>query len=268
MHDSSDLAGPLAAAVLGLPSVNHSFGAMIPLAVLERAAVELQPIRRRLGLEPDPHAGSFRGLFVDLAPPAFAWEQPPGRSVRLRPVPGAQGSPPAWPAALEPPLVYVTLGTVFNDPALFGPLLAGLDGRASALVTVGRDVDPAALGPVAGRVRVERFVPQAHVLPLAAAVVSHGGSGTTLGALAHGIPLVLVPQGADQFDNANRAEAAGAAIVLRPGDVTPRSVRSALERVLGQPAFAAAARAVAADIERMGTPDEVAAAVEDHVAAR
>jgi UDP:flavonoid glycosyltransferase YjiC (YdhE family) len=268
VHDSSDLAAPIAAAALGLPSVNHSFGAMVPLNVLERAATELEPIRRRLGLEPDPHAGAYRGLFVDLAPPAFSWEQPLGRSIRLRPVPGAQGPPPRWLDELEPPLVYITLGTVFNDPAHFGPLLAGLDGRASALVTVGRDVDPAALGPVGERVRVERFVPQAHVLPRSAAVVSHGGSGTTLGALAHGVPLVLVPQGADQFDNANRVEAAGAAVVLRPGEVTAASVRAALERVLDEPEFALAARAVAADIARMGTPDEVAAAVEEHVTAR
>jgi UDP:flavonoid glycosyltransferase YjiC (YdhE family) len=90
VHDSSDLAAPIVAAVLGVPSINHSFGAMVPLEVLERAAVELEPIRRRLGLEPDPHAGAFRGLFVDLAPPAFAWEQPLGRSIALRPVPEAQ----------------------------------------------------------------------------------------------------------------------------------------------------------------------------------
>jgi UDP:flavonoid glycosyltransferase YjiC (YdhE family) len=268
VHDSSDLAAPIVAASLGIPSVNHSFGAMIPFAVLERAAGELEPIRERLGLEPDPHAGAFRGLFVDLAPPSFAWEQPLGRSIRLRPVPAAQGPPPAWLDELEPPLVYITLGTVFNDPARFGALLAGLNGRASALVTVGRDVDPATLGPLPDSVRAERFVPQAHVLPRSAAVVSHGGSGTTLGALAHGIPLVLLPEGADQFDNADRAEAAGAAVVLRPGEVTAESVGAALDRVLGEPAFGEAAGTVAADIARMGTADDVAAAVEELAAGR
>ena len=101
------------------------------------------------------------------------------------------------------------------------------------------------------------------MLPRSAAVVSHGGSGTTLGALAHGIPLVLLPEGADQFDNADRVEAAGAAVVLRPGEVTADSVGAALERVLGETAFAEAARTVAADIARMGTADEVAAAVEE-----
>ena len=104
------------------------------------------------------------------------------------------------------------------------------------------------------------------MLPRSAAVVSHGGSGTTLGALAHGLPLVLVPQAADQFDNASRAEAAGAAIVLRPGEVTAASVSAALERVLGKPAFAQAARRLAAEIEAMGTVEETAGAVEEYVA--
>ena len=270
VFDSCDLAAPIAAAALGLPSVNHSFGAMIPTAALRAAREHLEPLWRGERLEPDPDAGAFRGLFVDLAPPSFAWEQPRGKVLRLRPVPAAGGEPPEWLAGLEDPLVYVTMGTVFNQPELFRPLLDGLeslDGRGSALVTVGRNVDPAELQPLPERVRVERYVPQAHVLQRATAVVSHGGSGTTLGALAHGLPLVLVPQAADQFDNAARAEAAGAAVVLRPGEVSPESVRAALERVLGDPSVAAAASAIAAEIAGMATADEVAAAVEEHVAA-
>ena len=265
VYDSCDLAAPLAAASLGLPSVNHSFGAMIPLAALEAAREYMEPLWRDEGLEPDLHAGAFRGLFVDLAPPSFAWEQPRGKVVRLRPVPDTAGERPSWLDELEPPLVYVTMGTVYNQPELFRPLLDGLDGHGSALVTVGRNVEPEALGPLPPRVRVERFVPQAHILARSAAVISHGGSGTTLGALAHGLPLVLVPQAADQFDNAARAETAGAAVVLRPGEVTAESVRAALGLVLGEPAFAEAARAIAAEIREMSTVDEAATAVEEHV---
>ena len=152
---------------LGLPSVNHSFGAMIPLAALEAAREYMEPLWRGEGLEPDAYAGAFRGLFVDLAPPSFAWEQPRGKVVRLRPVPDTAEAPPAWLDELEPPLVYVTMGTVYNQPELFRPLLDGLDGHGSALVTVGRNVDPDELGALPPRVRVERFVPQAHVLPRA-----------------------------------------------------------------------------------------------------
>ena len=268
VYDSADLAAPLAAAVLGVPSVNHSFGAMIPFAVLERAAAAVEPLWGEHGLEPDPHAGAFRGLFVDLAPESFAWERPLGRSIRMRPAPGAAGAAPAWLDELGEPLVYVTLGTVWNRPEVFRVVLDALDGDVSALVTTGRDVDPGELGPVPSRVRLERFVPQAHVLARAAAVVSHGGSGTTLGALAHGLPLVLLPQAADQFDNAARCERAGAAIVIRPDDLTAGALRSALARVLDDRALADGAARIAAEIEAMGTPEEVAAAVEEHAAGR
>lgn len=151
---------------------------------------------------------------------------------------------------------------------MFRVVLDALDGDISALVTTGRDVDPGELGPAPPRVRLERFVPQAHVLPRAAAVVSHGGSGTTLGALAHALPLVLLPQAADQFDNAARCERAGAAIVIRPDELTADALRSALARVLDDRSLADGAARIAAEIEAMGTPEEVAAAVEEHAARR
>lgn len=265
VYDSGDLAAPIAAAALGVPSVNHSFGAMIPAAALAAAARAVEPLSRAYGVEPDPNAGAYRGLYVDLAPESFAWERPQGLTIRLGPVPGAVGDAPDWLDELEPPFVYATLGTVWNRPEVFRVLLAGLD-RISALVTTGRDVSPEELGPAPPRVRLERYVAQAHVLSRAAAVLCHGGSGTTLGALAHGLPLVLVPQAADQFDNAARAEKAGAAVVLRPGEVTAEAVGVAIRRVLEEPELAVAARTIAAEIAAMETPEEVAEAVEEHVA--
>jgi len=165
----------------------------------------MAPLWRSIGAEPDGHAGAFRGLYIDLSPPSFAWEQPLGDSIRLGHVPAAPENSPAWLDTLERPLVYVTLGTVFNKPELLRQLLDGLDGSVSALVTTGRNVDPHSLGGWPSNVRVERFVPQEQVLLRCAAVISHAGSGSVRGALAHGLPLVLVPQGADQFDNASRA---------------------------------------------------------------
>ncbi|MDF2748841.1 MAG: jadS [Gaiellaceae bacterium] len=266
VYDSADLAAPLAAAVLGVPSVHHSFGAMIPLAALERAAEAGAPLWRAHRVEPDPHAGAFRGLYVDILPSSLAREQPLGERVAMRPVGTAEEAAPAALDDLPAPRIYVTLGTIFNDAALLRTLLAALDGEASALVTTGRDVDPVELGPAPARVRIERFVDQAGVLPHCAAVVCHGGSGTTLGALAHGVPLVLVPQGADQFDNAARCAAAGTAVVVRPDELTPAAVGSALRRVLDDPAFTSAAQRLAREIAEMGTPEEVARLVEAYVA--
>ena len=219
-----------------------------------------------VGLEPAAYAGAFGGLYVDVVPPLLDGERPLCESVRLRLFGGEAADPPPWLELLPQPLVYATMGTVFNQPAAFAAARRAGAVGTGALLTVGRDVDPAELGGSAN-VRVERFVPQAQVLPSCAAVISHGGSGTLLGALAHGFPLVLLPQGADQFENAARCERAGAAVVLPPD--ARRRTRSRRRAASAQRIqLCGAARRVAAEIEQMGTPAEVAAAVEEHVGAR
>jgi len=266
VFESSDIATPIVSAALAIPAVNHSFGAMIPLAALRRTEEAVLPLWRRFSLDPAPYAGAFEGLYIDICPPSLAWEQPLGESVLLAPAAPRTGSPPAWLDGHGRPLVYATLGTVFNEPELLTRLLAGLDQVPAALVTTGRNVDPAALGSVPPHVRVERFVPQEDVLPACAAVVAHAGSGSTLAALAHGLPLVLVPQGADQFENAARVEAAGAGVVVMPDALSGESVRASLQRVLGERAFAAAAQKLATEITAMPKPHDVAIAVEEYVA--
>ena len=109
-----------------------------------------------------------------------------------------------------------------------------------------------------GNARVERFIPQATLLPTCAAVVHHGGAGTTFGTLAHGLPQVVIPQGADNFDNAAMVERAGDAVVLRPGEVTADKVQSAVRRILNDPAYAEAAGRAAAEIAAMPAPEAVA----------
>jgi MGT family glycosyltransferase len=267
VHDGADLAAPPVAAAQGVPVVHHSFGAMVPLAALERAGAAVEPLWRELGLEPPPYAGAFGGLYVDTVPPALDGDRPLGPSVRLRPTLAVDGAAPAWLEGLREPLVYVTMGTVFNEGADFRPLLDALaDVDVPALVTVGRDGDPGALGAVPAHVRVERFVPQGHVLPRCAAVLCHGGSGTVLGALAAGVPLVLLPQGADQFENADRCERAGVAVVLWPGEVTAAAVAAALRTVLRSPELGSAARALGAEIGALPDANEVASAVESWIA--
>ena len=70
------------------------------------------------------------------------------------------------------------------------------------LVALGRD--PADLGPVPGNVRVERWVDQPAALARATAMVGHGGSGSTLAALAAGVPVAFIPLFVDGHDNARR----------------------------------------------------------------
>ena len=106
--------------------------------------------------------------------------------------------------------------------------------RVRLLVTVGRDRDPAELGPLPANVRVERWVPQADLMPHVAAMVCHGGSGTVTMGLAGGVPMAVVPLFADQPWNAERVDALGAGIALgaRPARRSPGCAR----RSSGSPA--------------------------------
>jgi MGT family glycosyltransferase len=148
---------------------------------------------------------------------------------------------PAWAVGpLAPPVVYATLGTVFNRMmfALFAPIVEGArDAAGTLIVTVGDTVDPADLGPQPAHVRVERYIPQSLLFPRCDLVVTHGGSGTLLAALAHGLPLVVIPIGADQPANAARVAELGLGRVVGPDERTPEAIRAAVRTVLADPAY-------------------------------
>jgi MGT family glycosyltransferase len=152
--------------------------------------------------------------------------------------------------------VYATLGTVFNVES--GDLLSRVAQGLARLdmpvtLTVGPQIDPAELGRQPPQVRVERFVDQWTLLPRCRLVVSHAGSGTVVGALAHGLPMVLLPMGADQPLNAARCEALGVARVLDPVSASPDDIEGAARGVLNAPDMRTAAGAIASEIN--GLPD-------------
>jgi UDP:flavonoid glycosyltransferase YjiC (YdhE family) len=200
------------------------------------------------GLLAAPYLTRFP-VALDPSPYAVTWRY-------REPSPTPQPLPDWWPHR-DDPLVYVSFGSVAGSlPAVRSVYRAALDAvdglDARVLVTVGRDVDIAALGPVAANTHVEPWVPQSDVLGGAALVVCHGGSGTTLGALGAGVPMVLVPMFADQRPNADRIAELGAGVLVAPGPgddggmagLTAGDVgrlRSAIERVLADPCHAEAA---------------------------
>jgi MGT family glycosyltransferase len=162
--------------------------------------------------------------------------------------------------------VYFTLGTIFNVESgdLFGRVLAGLrELPLNVVVTVGREVDPRELGPQPAHVHVERYVPQWSLLPHCRLVVSHGGSGSVVGALAHGLPMVLVPMGADQPLNAARCAELGVALALDPLQATPDSVREAAATVLADPRYRRNAERLRDEIAAMPPPDHAVALLEE-----
>jgi MGT family glycosyltransferase len=159
-------------------------------------------------------------------------------------------------------LVAVTLGTVNGHRLdLLRPIVDGL-ATLDVEIVVGLGADPSTLGPVPANVRVERYVPMSLLLPRSAVVVHHAGSGTTLAALAAGVPSAMVPIFADQPENAAAAARAGAAVVLDATRLTADAVAAAARRLLDEPTFTDQARAVAAEIAAMPSPAAVVVEIE------
>jgi UDP:flavonoid glycosyltransferase YjiC (YdhE family) len=161
--------------------------------------------------------------------------------------------PAAWGDPSQP-LVYVSYGSVTARQPQFAPMYqATLDVLADlpirVLMTTGRDLDPADLDPVPPNSHVERWWPQEVVMGGSAAVIGHGGFGTTMTALAAGVPQIFLPLFSfDQAINADRVAAVNAGIQLSSGLAGVPDLPAALSRVLGDPAFTEGARAVAAEI--------------------
>jgi UDP:flavonoid glycosyltransferase YjiC (YdhE family) len=268
VHPPVDLAGPLLAAELGRPSACYGFGQPFDPQVVAAMADRIRPAWEGAGLEPDRYGGIYRGRYLDPRPPSLhTGDEVPAADGTLAIRPEIPGDPaamlPTWSANLgERPAVYVSLGTapLFNQPEKFAPLLAGLtELDLDVIVTVSDLHDPAALGEPGPNVHVERWLPLAPLLPRCDAVICHAGTGTTLAALTAALPLVLAPQGADQFDNARACERAGAARVLLPDQVSPTSVRQATAAVLDNtsPERAAALR-LAREIAAMPPAADIA----------
>jgi UDP:flavonoid glycosyltransferase YjiC (YdhE family) len=257
--DEVDFGAMVAAERLGLPHASVLVTAAGSFVRPEIVREPLAALREEHGLPLDPGLAMLgRQLVLSPFPPSF--RDPgfplPGTAVSIRP--GATGRA----CGQHPPLVYCTLGTVFplESGDLFARLLEGLaELRIEAIVTVGLHIDADALGPLPPNVQLERFVPQSAILPRCSAVVCHGGSGTVIGALAHGLPLVTIPMGADQPLNAARCEALGVGLALDPLRATPADVREAVSAVLADHAYRAAAERIRDEIAALPGPEHAVA---------
>jgi UDP:flavonoid glycosyltransferase YjiC (YdhE family) len=263
VYDELDLGAPLAADLEGVPAVTHSLGRQLPDAFRPPALEQLAQI------VPDPRDPFLAHPYLDICPPALRdpAAADPAERIPLRPTaPIEPGDAlPSWiEADRQRPLVYLTLGTYVSQQV--ESLRAAAAGLATldvdVLVTVGPSGDPGALGHLPDAVRVERFVAQGALLPHLDALVHHGGSGTMLGALAHGLPQLLIPHGADQFINAQALAPTGAALSLLPEQISPEAVADAVRALLAEPRYRDAARGIATEIDAMPAPAEVVGELE------
>jgi UDP:flavonoid glycosyltransferase YjiC (YdhE family) len=270
LHEAAEYASAIAAERCG---VAHAQVA-ISLAEVESGSLELaasalaehdeQIVKR---LRASPYLTRF---------PASLDPSPYLATERFRDAPEAPRTSLAdrWEGS-DAPLVYVTFGSVTgglpNAAAVYRTALDAVAGlHARVLLTVGRDVDINTLGPVPENTHVEAWVPQADVLADATLVVAHGGSGTTFGTLAAGVPLVIVPLFADQLVNAARTAGAGAAVAVEPDRYVERGMgtlgpqhaprlRAAIETILADRSYARAATRIADEMTALPSIDDVLA---------
>lgn len=157
----------------------------------------------------------------------------------------------------EGPFVLVSLGTMFEErPEIFAACVAALRDRPEAVVVAHGRTDPATIGEPGPRTVLRSRVPQVALLARSRAFVSHGGLNSVTEALWHGVPLVLLPQAADQPLNADRIERLGAGLWVR--DPTAATIRSAVERVLADPSYTRAARALGDRLRASAGPGQAA----------
>jgi UDP:flavonoid glycosyltransferase YjiC (YdhE family) len=280
VHEDTALGAAVAAEQLGIPHARFMVLAAGPGHPLyARNEDTVAKLREYAGLGPDSaEATLHRHLLLYpfprslLAPGTAA----PATLRAVRPsLPELTGKEelPSWLEELgtgKRPVVYATLGTIFNQPGndpVFADLLAALAAEnVDGVLTIGRDRQVTEFGPVPRHVRLAQYIPLAALMPHLDLVVSHGGSGTLIAALAHGLPQVVVPIWADQPENAQRVADLGAGIMIDGSERSVDSIRAAIRATLSDPAYGLSAQRMKSEIAQLPDIDHAVALLE-HVGA-
>ncbi|HOZ59473.1 MAG TPA: glycosyltransferase [Nakamurella multipartita] len=218
--------------------------------------------------------GLLGAALIDPSPPSLAVTDGPASAVPrwpIRSVAYTDGSSriPDWLVDNRSrPVIYLTLGTVsFGAVEVIRRAIDQIEPLpVDLLVAVGPEGDPAALGAVGARVHVERFVPQAQVLERIEVIVHHGGTGTVLGAAAAGVPQLILPQGADQFLNADLVTRAGIGRALRADEQLGGAITDAVRVLLDAGPPRQRAAQLRAEIAGMPAPEAIVSQLEKLVA--
>ena len=250
VRERTEFGGAIAADHLGIPAAAVQVGSPSLFTPAQLRSIEpaYNLARGEVGLAPDEGLTALQAEVVFSAAPPELHDPEiplPPNFIALRPTAldrSVGGRLPGWAEELghNRPLIYATLGTVFNNPLyelpFFPAVSAGLAGEpVEVVMTVGPNVDPASLGPQPANVHVAAYLPQSLLFPHCAAIICHAGFGTLVAAIQHAVPIVAVPFGADQHINARSVDRLGIGVVVEPDDLTPHTAADAVRSVLEEP---------------------------------
>lgn len=176
------------------------------------------------------------------------------RYIFVGPMTARVESEPLVLPADDRPLVYVSLGTLFNDnPGFYRTCFEAFRGQPwRALMSVGPALAGGALGEPPENVVVRAHVPQLQVLQRASGFVSHGGMNSVSESLTFGVPLLVLPQMSEQHIVGRRVEELGAGLFAAKQPVSAEDLRAAVQRILGSSAYRQAAAAIGESFQTAG----------------
>lgn len=273
VSDPTALAGPLAAAAAGVPVVRHLYGTDLMSAAGQFISAAIRPLAARLGVD---SVAPFGAATIDPYPAGLQVSPTGSRRLPMRYMPyngagvlPAEAGRPASASRPGRPRVCVTWGTTLSrlDPEFF---LAGSVARAIA------DVDAEIMIAVTPEQRelLGALPPHAHVvesaplgllLPDCDLVIAHGGAGTILTSIAHGLPLLLVPRLPDHSRHAARIAATGAGLVIPASASDSSMIRDQAAELLEKPGYRAMATKLRWQLRAQPAPAQVVHDLEEIV---
>jgi L-demethylnoviosyl transferase len=241
--ESTNYAGPLAAARHGVPFVEHRPGPALPGILRKLAAEELS------GTLPDPV------LIVDNCPPSFQITDAPEGHVTRYVAYNGPGATPDWMLARgERTRVCVTLGTNLPQApgswSLLELMIATLDKLSVETVVAVPNPDEVRWprwDTLPKSVRAVGRFPLSAMVPVCDLVVSHGGAGSTMTALINGLPQLSIPHYGDDIRRAAQVAEHGVGLAVPAGEVSAETLEAAVDSLLDEPRYREAAQKIAAE---------------------
>ena len=268
VHDTAAAAGLVAAAAIKVPAVGHTWG--VSLGVHCESEAELRPSYAKLfeRFGATPVVGP--SVWIDPCPPGL---RPPHgvRRANMRYVPFAgPAALPDWLRAERPsgrPLVCVTGGVTTSAlDEVRDHVVRSLLGLDTDVVLAVTPEQAANTGQLPDGVRMVESFPLDVLLAHCDALVHHGGVGSGLIAVTHGLPQLLLPRNAFQEHWSHLVRASGAGTAL-PADAEEGAVGAAVQDLLTRPSYRERSKALRAETDRMPTPDQLVGFLEECVRA-